>query len=118
MVRRGAHKFIHAPGDPDQLYDLARDPDELVNLAASAAEVDIRAVFRRQIAVRWDLKKLDAEVRESQRRRRLVDAALSRGAVRPWDFQPFQDASKQYVRNTLALDDIEAMARFPRVAQK
>ena len=53
------------------------------------------------------------EVRESQRRRRLVDAALTKGEVRAWDFQPFRDASKQYMRNTMDLDDLEAMARFP-----
>ena len=55
------------------------------------------------------------EVRESQRRRRVVDAALTKGEVHPWDFQPFRDASKQYMRNSMDLDDLEAMARFPRV---
>src|SRR5271167_1143887 len=61
------------------------------------------------------LAALDAEVRESQRRRRLVDQALSKGEVRAWDFQPFRDASRQYMRNSMDLDDLEAMARFPRV---
>ena len=55
-------------------------------------------------------------MRASQRQRRLVDAALNQGAVRAWDFQPFRDASKQYIRNSMDLDDLEAMARFPRVA--
>ena len=44
------------------------------------------------------------------RRRRVVDAALSRGEVHAWDFQPHRDASKLYVRSTMPLDDIEAMA--------
>ena len=57
-------------------------------------------------------------MRESQRRRRLVDAALSKGRIQPWDFQPFRNASKQYMRNTMDLDDLEAMARFPRVAPR
>jgi len=56
-------------------------------------------------------------VRESQRRRRLVDSALSKGEIRAWDFQPFRDASRQYVRNSMDLDDLEATARFPRVAR-
>src|SRR5262249_33697049 len=34
MIRRGRHKFIHSPADPDQLFDLASDPDERLNLAA------------------------------------------------------------------------------------
>jgi len=54
-------------------------------------------------------------VRASQRRRRLVDAALNQGEIRAWDFQPFRDASKQYMRNSMDLDDLEAMARFPRI---
>jgi len=51
----------------------------------------------------------------SQRRRRLVDAALSKGKIHAWDFQPFHNASKQYIRNTMDLDDLEARARFPSV---
>ena len=47
--------------------------------------------------------------------RRIVDAALNLGEVRAWDFQPFRDASRQYVRNSMDLDDLEAMARFPPV---
>ena len=73
------------------------------------------AALRAEVARRWDLKALDAAVRASQRRRRLVDAALMQGAVRAWDFQPFRDASNSYVRNTIDLDTLEAMARFPRV---
>ena len=60
---------------------------------------------------------LDRAVRDSQRRRRLVDAALMTGVTKPWDYQPFRDATKQYMRNTMDLDDLEAMARFPRVTQ-
>jgi choline-sulfatase len=115
MIRRGALKFIHSPADPDQLYDVERDSGERDNLAASpnrAAEV---AEFRAEIARRWDLAALDASVRESQRRRRLVGQALSKGEIRAWDFQPFRDASRQYVRNSMDLDDLEAMARFPPV---
>ena len=37
MIRRGQHKFIHSPPDPDQLYDLAADPGEQVNLAGDPA---------------------------------------------------------------------------------
>ena len=60
------------------------------------------------------MPKLDRAVRDSQRRRRVVDHALTRGVPRPWDFQPFRDAARSYVRNTIPLDDLEAMARFPK----
>jgi choline-sulfatase len=116
MIRRGALKFIHSPTDPDQLYDLGRDPGERYNLAGKAEHVANVAGFRAEVAKRWDLAALDADVRASQRRRRLVDAALNQGEIRAWDFQPFRDASKQYMRNSMDLDDLEAMARFPRIS--
>jgi len=115
MIRRATQKFIHSPADPDQLYDLAEDPAEQQNLAARPEAAPEVAAYRTEIAERWDLSALDAEVRASQRRRRLVDEALSQGEPRGWDFQPFKDATRQYVRNTIPLDDLEAMARFPRV---
>jgi choline-sulfatase len=113
MIRRGRHKFIHSPADPDQLYDLESDPDELVNLAV--AEAGSSAAWRADVAARWDLAGLHDDILSSQRRRRLINEALSLGQLKPWDFQPVRDASREYVRNHLDLDDIEAMARFPRV---
>ena len=115
MIRRGRWKFVHSPADPDQLYDLEADPDELHNLADDTAHSATFRDLRDEVARRWDIAALDRAVRDSQRRRRLVDAALATGERRAWDFQPFRDASRQYVRNTIDLDDLEAAARFPRV---
>ena len=114
MIRRAGWKFIHSPADPDQLYDLRQDPGERRNLAAE--QVALVAELRAEIARRWALGELDAQVRASQRRRRVVDAALRQGESFAWDFQPRRDASRLYVRNAMPLDDLEAMARFPRVA--
>jgi choline-sulfatase len=115
MIRRERWKFIHSPADPDQLYDLASDPGERKNLAPAPEHASAVAGFRAEVGRRWRLDALDAEVRASQRRRRVVDAALNQGEAKSWDFQPFRDAAKSYVRNTVALDDLEARARFPRV---
>jgi choline-sulfatase len=115
MIRRGALKFIHSPADPDQLYDLGRDPGERDNLAGKTGSAADVAAFKAEVAKRWDLAELEARVRASQRRRRLVDAALRKGEMRAWDFQPFRDAARQYVRNSIDLDELEAMARFPPV---
>ena len=118
MIRRGPFKFIHSPADPDQLFDLSHDPGERLNLADDPLRAALVADFRAEVEKRWDLAELDARVRLSQRRRRLVDAALSKGRIRAWDFQPFRNAAKQYVRNSIDLDDIEAMARFPPVERR
>jgi choline-sulfatase len=117
MIRRGQFKFIHSPVDPDQLFDLRVDPCEGDNLADDPAFAAVVADFRAEVGKRWNLAELDARVRSSQGRRRFVDAALSKGEIHSWDFQPFRNASRQYIRNTMDLDDLEAMARFPPVAR-
>jgi choline-sulfatase len=118
MIRRGRYKFVYSPVDPDQLYDLAADPDERVNLAADAKAGSAAATrvagFRAEVARRWTLNSIHADVLASQQRRHMVYAALRSGRYTPWDFQPRRDASRQYVRNDQELNDIEAMARFPR----
>ena len=117
MIRRGRYKFIHSAVDPDQLYDIERDRSERDNLVDNPACAALLADFRGEVGKRWDLAELDTRVRLSQRRRRFVDAALSKGEIHAWDFQPFRNASKQYIRNSMDLDDLEAMARFPPVAR-
>jgi choline-sulfatase len=69
--------------------------------------------FRAEVARRWSLSTLHAEVIASQQRRHLVNDALRKGRYTPWDFQPIRDASRLYVRNDQDLGDLEAMARFP-----
>jgi len=113
MIRRGRHKFIRSPGDPDQLYDLADDPDELRNLAAEAPG-PLSAAFGAEAERRWSLPALHAEVLASQRRRRMVAEALRMGVRTAWDHQPVRDAREQYIRSHMKLEDLEAMARLPR----
>jgi choline-sulfatase len=118
MIRRGAHKFIHCPVDPDQLFDLERDPGENRNLAGEAQCAALVAAFRAELGKRWSLAQLDQDVRASQHRRRLVNQALNTGEVRAWDFQPFRDATRQYMRNVMDLDDLERTARFPPIVNR
>jgi choline-sulfatase len=115
MIRRGRHKFIHSPADPDQLFDLVADPYEQVNLVDDPASASLVAEFRREVAARWDLATLDRDVRESQQRRFAVSKALGTGVQTPWDFTPTYDASHRYIRNHMDLNDLEEMARFPPV---
>ena len=116
MIRRGRYKFIHTPVDPDQLYDVAADPDERTNLAGQGACANSVEAFRAEIGRRWNLSLVHQEVLASQRRRHLVYAALRQGRYQPWDYQPRRDASRLYIRNDQSLNDLEDMARFPRLA--
>jgi choline-sulfatase len=73
LVRRN-RKLVRTLGEPDLVYDetdgAVEDGD--ASLAAAADE-------------RWNLEVLDAEVRQSQGRRRLVAAALATGRIAKWD---------------------------------
>jgi choline-sulfatase len=115
MIRRGSYKFIHCPVDPDQLYDLRGDPDERVNLAGLPAHAGPVAEFRAEIGRRWSLGEIHNAVLASQQRRLFVYEALRQGRYTPWDHQPLRDAARLYVRNDQELNELEAMARFPRL---
>jgi choline-sulfatase len=94
---RGPLKLIRSFGEPDLVYDLERDPGERVNLAADPllrAEVE---ALGEGVDARWDLAALDRQVRDSQRRRRLVAGALATGDVTPWD-HPAADPDGPYIR--------------------
>ncbi len=112
MIRRGGLKFVHAAGDPDQLYDLAVDPQERRNLAIDPAYAARVEEFRREIAARWDEVGLKTRILESQRRRRHL-APIMQAAKIAWDYQPFVDATKAYIRNSLPIYEIEKRSRFP-----
>jgi len=118
MIRRGQWKFIHSPVDPDQLFDLAADPDELNNCADHPAYVETVAALRGEVAARWNLAAIESDVLASQRRRHLVAAANATGKHQSWDWQPVRNASREYIRNHMDLELLEANARFPRVRQQ
>lgn len=115
MIRRGRWKFVASLPDPDQLFDLEADPHERHNLAGHPDHADLVQAFRAELAESFDPHRLRAEVIASQKRRRLVDAAMRRGSWTAWDHQPTVDASSAYVRSHLVLDDIDANKRWPRV---
>ncbi len=117
MIRRGRHKFIHSPADPDQLFDLVADPGERLNLAEDPASAGLAGAFRREVAARWDLATLDRDVRRSQQRRLAVSAALGTGIRTSWDYAPGYDAAHRYIRSHRDLGDLEREARFPPAGQ-
>ena len=114
MIRRDQWKYVSCAGDPAQLYNVADDPHELRNLAGDPKHAKLAKTFAAEIAAKWDSAAIRTTVIESQRNRILVQDALLKGTIAPWDFQPFQDASKQYTRNYGAeLYDTDRRARIP-----
>jgi choline-sulfatase len=112
MVRRGPHKLIACPGDPDQLYDLAADPTELVDLASEPEHGATVRELREELARRWDLETLERRVLASQRERRLVMRGLGEGARSTWAFEPRAGASREYVRGGADLYEVQRRARL------
>ncbi|MBC6404264.1 MAG: choline-sulfatase [Rhodospirillales bacterium] len=116
MLRRGSLKYIHCDSDPAQLYDLSKDPEELTNLAGDPAHAETAAGFAGAVAARWDSAAIRAAVIASQRRRRVVHAAMETGALTSWDYQPKRDAAQEYVRNHMDWTLQAERSRFPPYA--
>jgi choline-sulfatase len=114
MLRRHRWKFIHCPADPDQLYDIVDDPDETVDLIDDPDRSELVASLRAEVDARWDLARLHQEVLVDQGRRRYVDGALRQGRYTPWEYTPPRDATGEYMRNHLDLNEVERGARWPR----
>jgi choline-sulfatase len=115
MICRGRRKFVYAAADGPEFYDLASDPYELRNLALEPkhrGEVDALVQEAEQ---RWDFQRIKADVIASQKRRRMIHAALTTGRVAPWDYTPRTDAAAAYYRNyDSTRPDPDRMLRRPR----
>lgn len=90
---RGSLKLVRDAGE-DLVYDLESDPGERASVAGTPAADALAAAAD----ARWDLARLDDEVRDSQRARRLVAAALATGTPAPWDV-PTDDPDGPYIRS-------------------
>jgi choline-sulfatase len=112
MIRLGPHKLIVSLEDPDLLYDLDADPRELVDRSGDPASRPVVARLRDELERRLDLPAIGAEVRRSQRERRLVARALRQGRYHSWDHNPQVDAALQYVRNREDLYELQRRARL------
>src|SRR5581483_10256135 len=90
---RGRLKLVRSLGEPDLAYDLDDDAGERAPLRPEQALAELAHAAD----ARWDLERLDAAVRDSQERRRLVARALSLGRVTAWD-HPTLDPRGPYIR--------------------
>ncbi len=115
MIRRGAYKFIYSEDDPCLLFDLHNDPGEREELSQCPGHQSLFNDFLAEARAKWDIPAIHQQVLASQRRRRLVSQSLATGKLTSWDHQPWVDASQQYMRNHIDLDDLERKARYPQV---
>jgi choline-sulfatase len=111
MLRRGPWKFIHAPTDPDQLFNLVDDPNELNNLADKHP---IAKSMRAEVEAKFDIARINTEVLQSQQARLMMFEAMKNGSHFPWDFQPLRKASEQYTRNHMSVTERDLQSRFPQ----
>ena len=116
MIRRDRYKYIHCDADPAQLYDLVNDPDELQNLANDPNYAQLANDFLKEVDQRWDSEKIRQDVISTQKRRRCVHAAIQKGILPSWDYNPPSDASQQYVRNHMDWTEAAVKTRFPPLA--
>ena len=113
MIRRGRLKYIHCDVDPPQLYDLIDDPLELSNLANNEAYASIATQFAEEVSKRWDSEKIRSDVIATQKQRRAVHAAMTKGQLTSWDYQPKRDSSQEFVRNHQDWTVAAEKTRFP-----
>jgi choline-sulfatase len=118
ILRQVAYKYVYCETDPSMMYDLENDPHELNNLCEDPAYSDRAKVMEAEVLKRWDPVTLKADIIASQQRRHFLQKTMQAGAAPMWDFQPFQDASKQYLRSGNSPTHVKGLARFPFVSPK
>lgn len=117
ILRHGVYKYVYCETDPGMLFNLEQDPGELHNLCGQAKHADIEQQMRSEILKRWDPKSLRDKIIASQQRRLFVQDVLLTGKRSPWDFQPYRDSSKQFVRSSkdTSTTATKGLARLPYV---
>ena len=117
MLRKNGFKYVYCEDDPGMLFDLNNDPKELTNLCGNPEYADIESGMLNDILSRWDPTTIKEDVIKSQTRRHFVQRVLLKGNRSPWDYHPYRDASKEFVRssNDTSTTMTKGLARFPYV---
>ncbi len=85
MIREGDYKYITSSVDGELLFNVADDPDERNNLANDSEENTRLEAFRSDCSHKWNEAALISAIQQSQKRRILVRAAMSKGVKQRWN---------------------------------
>lgn len=115
MLRKNGFKYVYCEDDPGMLYDLGNDPKELRNLCGDPEFAEVEQAMLTDILQRWDPVRLKQDIVQSQKRRIYLQKVLLKGNRSPWDYYPYRDASKEFVRSAANTDTTltKGLARFP-----
>ena len=95
-----------------KLFYRKIEPNELTNQAQNPVYQDELAEMLSRARDSWDAEALKRQIIADQNRRRLVQKAHQISAPPVWDFQPYTDASQQYVRAGKWTTEVEAKAHL------
>jgi choline-sulfatase len=114
MLLRGRVKLFYSEVDPPLLFDLVSDPDELADVSHNPAYAETLDAMLSEARALWDAKALRDCIIKDQNRRRLINRSHKIGSSPVWDYQPYKDASKQYVRAGKWTTEVEAKAHLDK----
>ena len=112
MLRDETHKFLYSETDPPLLFDMTEDPDELTDLSGDSSQEARLSRFAELAAGLWNGAEIKKRIIADQNRRRLVERAHGIGRRPVWDYQPFTDASQQWVRAGKWTVEVEGKAHL------
>ncbi|MEQ8319262.1 MAG: choline-sulfatase [Rhodospirillales bacterium] len=115
ILRKDGFKYVYCEDDPGMLFDLNNDPGELNNLCGVPDYADVEKDMLDEILSRWDPAGMKEKIIQSQKRRLYLQKVLLKGNRASWDYQPYRDASREFVRSASDTNTTmtKGLARFP-----
>lgn len=80
------------------MFNLADDPDEQIDLSRNPAYSEVKARLKERLLGRYDVEAVTRRAAAEKETRVFLHDALSTNEGYHWDYQPFFDATRQYVR--------------------
>ncbi|MDH3376793.1 MAG: hypothetical protein OEQ39_07490 [Gammaproteobacteria bacterium] len=97
MIRKGRYKYVYLDGADHQLFDIEADPGEWNNLCGNPEYTDIAVELGGVIESRFDIASITPDINAKFAMQKIVQSAMHTNAT-SWDYQPYFDARKQYMR--------------------